>query len=158
MTRKELENRTLSELKNDLQTLEESTVNALESVLNNEKYHVEISESNSIMMTKDTNNNTLFSVYDNFRVQFTKMNADKYESELLKDERFYTHMYKNKRFISAKAKDTKDFIDICLYCYKVADKYAENVKKATVTKKSEAKKEVTKKVATKKKEAKSEAK
>lgn len=127
-----LANVTLKELKLKLQELNETIVDAIESELNNEKFHIELRDTTScIMFIRDVNNNVVFNVYDNFRLQFTKVNADKYESELLKDERFYTFTYKNQRFISAKAKDTNDFINLCKYAYKCIENYQKALAKAT---------------------------
>ena len=138
-------NLSLKDYKIKLQECDNETVNETEKALNTKNFHIELRDTTScIMFVRDANNHTVFNVYDNFRIQFTKVNADKYEKELLKDNRFYTHIYKHERFISAKAKDVKDFINLCEYCYKCIAQYEKETVKATEKTTKAQKKEVAK--------------
>lgn len=111
------------------------------SQIQDEKHVIELRDTTScILFVRDEHNNVLFNVYDTFRIQFTTVQAKKYATELLKDERFYTFNYKQKEFISAKSKDINDFIDLCKYCYKAIDASEKaSAKTTSATKKAQVK-------------------
>lgn len=114
-------------------------VDAIESALSIEnKYSVVLKDTTScVLFVVDEHEHTVFNVYDTFRIQFTTAQAKKYKSELLKDKRFYTHVYKNNEFISAKSKDINDFIDLCKYCYKAIETSEKSASKRTSASKKE---------------------
>lgn len=110
----------LTELRQKLQLRDEKTVKRLERALNTKEFHIEIKDTTACtLFVLDKNENTVFNVYDLFRIQFTTKQAQKYRDKLLADNRFFEHIYKNKSFISAYAVDEKSFIELCKFCYKV---------------------------------------
>lgn len=130
----------VASLASDASKEDTALVNALINAIQDEKHIVELRDTTScIMFIRDEHNNVLFNVYDSFRIQFTTIQAKKYEKELLKDSRFYTFDYKQKTFISAKSKDVNDFIDLCKYCYKAIDASEKaSAKTTSATKKAQA--------------------
>lgn len=127
----------LQELRTALQLRDEQTVKRITKALTTKEYHIEIKDTTAcVLFVLDKNNNTVFNVYDLFRIQFTTKQAQKYSDKLLADNRFFEHTYKNKTFISAYAVDEKSFIELCKFCYKVVtESQVTTVKKTEQTEK-----------------------
>ena len=117
---------------------QKTLVDAFEKALNTENYHIVLKDTTScVMFIVDEHNNTVFNVYDTFRIQFTTSQAKKYKSELLKNKQFATLMYKQNEFISAKSKDISNFIELVHYCYKAIDASEKSASKHTSASKKE---------------------
>lgn len=142
-------NNEMKELKIAFSLVDEKAQKFIDSV-SDKTYTLIASESNSIFSLVDERKNTVVIAYDNFRLQFTTVNAKRYKEFLFADnakykDRFYTHLYKQKEFISIKTESIKDLKEVLTYIKSVDREYKKSLKtestKVVETTASEVKKE-----------------
>lgn len=92
----------------------------IEKRLNTDNMHVVFKDTTScVLFVVDANNNTVFNVYDTFRIQFTTKQVAKYRDALLANEKFAVRMYKQKEFIEARSASMKEFFENARFAYDV---------------------------------------